>query len=203
MEPTDFDKILRDKLGQQNNSYEDRIEQAKPFVWDAIQENLANKRRNNHWMIAAASVLILIFSWGLFYFMQQQHQKELGTLTQQIQLLNHNYQQQFNDLAAANEALICELSTKQSLESSMKEESVQSAPNYVYAKDTVFIEQVKYITETIFNDTVTIQMAKSDSIAPIDNKELHQLIYPTFNTNKTHKAAPENIKIKIQSFASN
>tara|TARA_R110002049_G_scaffold284989_3_gene465672 strand:- start:2283 stop:2912 length:630 start_codon:yes stop_codon:yes gene_type:complete len=205
MEPTDFDNILRDKLAQENDSYANIMEQSKPYLWTAIQQNITARRHNGMWRFAAAAlILCLICLSCMLYYVQHQQTRELSNLVAQIDELTNNYSMQFKQLSAKNEELLCLSVTNNKMILDSALEKKQTLPvQYVYVKDTVIINQTKYITQVITTDSIPIHLTQLDTLNEPKQLLPNPLIYPTYKTGVKSKAEPDNIKVKINTLASN
>jgi hypothetical protein len=208
MEPTDFDKLLRNKLNEGSDLYSKEIEHSKPFVWTAVQQNLNSEKSLIRWQhLAAAVILLLVSSTSIIYFMNKQHQREMNQLANSIDSMHSNYLIQSKQLQQKDELLSCFQSDIQSLQQFqnkvLREDNFVEKTQYVYQTDTVFVEEIRYITEQ------TIKESSDDSIEqvmPLESRskiDPNSKIYPVYKTSKSSNNESENIKLKLNSIASN
>lgn len=210
MEPTDFEYFLKEKIAKESSAYESEMEHAKPYVWDAIQQNLLEQKKSFTWKhLSAAVIFFLVISSLTFYDLSKRHSEELKNLSLQIIELNKAYSENFNQLALQNEELRC-ISQEDAIENKSTSYSItdineanEQQTKIIYIRDTVIINQVKYITESIVADSLSQQVVNNEKNDSLKDGKLNLNIYPTYNTKKTSKEDAETFKIKINSFASN
>ncbi|GJM30722.1 MAG: hypothetical protein DHS20C17_33570 [Cyclobacteriaceae bacterium] len=203
MEPSDFDKLVKEKLQQNRDLYRNERETAKPFIWSAIQTRIAkNTMIWSH--LAAAMVLLLVGISLVFYLNKRTYQKEMVALSQKVGKLQENYQAQLL-LLQVKEAQVDSLTDKlkniaQPLIDLPQKERI------IYKTDTVFVKQIEHITtvsipeppnENMLNDTV-IQTKPAQS-AISQQREIDDLIYPNYSS-LSGKQKQETLKFKLGSF---
>jgi hypothetical protein len=208
MEPSDFDDIIKGKFEQDNDLYSNEIEHSKPYVWTAIQQNLIADKAPIRWHhLAVAVILLFICTSFVIYLIQQQHHKEMNQLAKSMNVMNSNYLAQSKQLQQKEEQLKClEVdiqSLKQDNKFNSKKDLIVSEPHYVYLTDTIYVKQIKYITQIENRDTLDASLANNDTIIDKESIKPNQMIYPVYKTSKSIKEESENLKVKINSFASN
>jgi len=188
--------------------YSNEIEHSKPYVWTAIQQNLIADKAPIRWHhLAVAVILLFICTSFVIYLMQQQHHKEMNQLAKSMNIMNSNYLAQFKQLQQKEEQLKCfEVdiqSLKQNSGFNSKKDLIVSEPHYVYLTDTIYVKHIKYITQIENRDTLGVSLANNDTIIDKESIKPHQMIYPVYKTSKPSNNESENIKLKLNSIASN
>lgn len=77
MEPSDFDKAIRNKLSQQPDLHRQEIANAKLAVWSQVDRNLYRSNRTPWYLMVAAALILLIGFSVLFVQYLQRYEQEL------------------------------------------------------------------------------------------------------------------------------
>ena len=208
MKPNEIDALLKNKLQENTDLYDQEISEAKPFVWASIRHKIA---RNNgiYWrhLAAVAMVLFLIGLSFVFYLSQRKQQLNLDLLTSKIDHLEKTNQSGTvalrtreaqitllkNDLRLVIEQLT-ELSKEKTLEQ----------PVILYQTDTIFIKQTKQTNTTVAANTKSEPYGNRPFKTPArivkePEARIDEVIYPDFS-NQKFKPPAETSKIKFGTF---
>ena len=215
MEPTDFDKLIREKAQEQNSLYEKEIAASKTKVWSEIEDDLPSGKRSTKWYYWAAAILLFFVSFGGFLFnhLEEKHAAELDLLRAELKGLNDQKAQQSSDLQERDqklEELQVELS-KLIERLDQKEAEESSEPNYLVResviRDTVYIDRIEYqeyspeIEETEVGEEVAME-TKTNVGLEEESKEVEKVIYPS-KSDKSQKAKSQsNFTLKVGPFSS-
>ena len=63
MEPFVIDKIVREKLQHNSVLHRQQMDSIRPFVWGAVQQQIATQQSITWYHLAAAVVLLVIVFW--------------------------------------------------------------------------------------------------------------------------------------------
>lgn len=209
MEPTDFDKILRDKIHESQDLHAKEMEAAKPFIWSAVYNEIGKKKSLTWYHLAAAVILLLITFSVVLYRVQTVHRRELASFSQQLDQLEKNYLSQATLLETKNSQLISLNDKLESVEqqfNNMQQTPAQVKERIVYQRDTVYLKQVEYVT--VAPDTNKINYAinknsdhppKEVKVVKLNENKIDDIIYPSSQgTDKREK--PESIKVRLNAF---
>lgn len=150
MEPFEMDKIIREKLQGKPDVYRHEMEEAKPFVWSAVH-NQINEKRSLTWIHLVAAILMLFISFTFVIIkLNQRHQEEINALAEKVDLLQKNHQLE-REVLQVKDAQVSLLTNQVKESESKLAEIFQTNPavqrnHVIYRTDTVFIKQVEYIT---------------------------------------------------------
>lgn len=210
MEPFDIDKIIKNKLAQDNEIHAHEMESAKPFVWSAIQNKIGSRKSLTWYHLAAAVVLLMIsFSFILFGIQKGRH-REIEQLSNKIDQLQKDYVTQAELLQYKNaqvESQGFELKNMEVRLTSIQENKpAAQSEKIIHQVDTVYIKQIEYITKIPdSNDENKLVMGEQIEMAiqteKTDKQEtnIDNMIFPTTrNSEKSEQS--ESIQIKMGSF---
>ena len=216
MEPSDFDKLIKDKLQQDSNLHQENTEAAKPFVWTAIQTNLKHKKYLIPWYYAAAAaVLFAVFSSLLFLKSNQHYENELNLLS--LQILEMKQQAKPSDLIAFKNKQLDLLSKDvERLETSLTlkpNSQTTAAPiekiiiekQIVYRVDTVFLNGTTQIAQLV-PEFKPLDKAETKDTVHQDTTELEsttQVIFIHPETKNTTNSNSTALRIKLGNFSHN
>ena len=207
MEPSDIDKIIKGKLTEvgAKNVHRHEMDQAKPFVWSAVQNNLSQKKALRWYHLAAAILLLLIgFGFG-FNEIQKNHQGEIALLHEQLRAIKTQNDDQILLLGQKELELQKVADQLQSVElqlANLEESSLVIAPEKVlYRTDTVIIKQVEYVPapnqgSLIVNHTVQTDKTEENISMEIEADNIEKAIYPSYTRN-SRTPRSENMKVKF------
>ncbi len=213
MESSEFDQIIKNKLAEDSDAHAFEMEKSKPFVWAAIQE----KRRSDkpililYYMAAAVFLLLLCGSFFLNSIFQQ-HSNEVASLSQKIEQIEGSYHLQLGILQnkdAELDALCLELDKlEENIVELNQPQNVSVANQLVYVRDTIFIKELKYITQTLvppkLDSLEEEAIKKLEEVSPLpDADEKEATIYPTYASSKAKNGQNETVKFRLTSFVSN
>lgn len=207
MEPSDIDKIIKGKLHESNDTHNQEMDSAKPFVWSAIQQEL-EKKKSLSWYHLAAAILFLLLSFTfIFYSIQQNHDNEMVLLSDRIDQLQKNYHEQLdilNSKDAEVKLLANELRDVELQLSGLEQmKPISQKEILVYRTDTVYVKQVEYITSISnpvipMEKTIDFDLEKSEQLAQAEKQqnEIDEVIFPSF-VSQGKKQKSETIKVKF------
>jgi hypothetical protein len=190
MEPADLDKLIKAKLGQENQAHQKEIQEAKPFVWSAIQREISPSSRIG-WGYVAAAVIMLFITFGfIFLSLQKRHKQEMAVLSEQVDDLKQNYTQQVSSTNLKDQQLSELLEEIHKLKYKLEEIQHEQPTDVgreriVYRTDTVYVREVEYviITEpaTVMNEVRQNQEESQDEAMHAQNTVVERAIYPGYN----------------------
>ena len=211
MEPYDFDKLLKEKLENDNDLHSYEIESAKPFIWSAIQNNVGGDKTIKWYHLAAALILLILSFAFILINVQKSYKSEIQILSQRIDEIQDNYKVQgvnldskvteIEKLNAELDFVESQLITLQSSANSTPKPRLETIT--VFQRDTVFVKEVEYITlsqkDTLpLNESsqqvTEVEIADIKSEVPLTDID----IYPSYSQNGK-KRRSESIKLKFGS----
>lgn len=209
MEPSDIDNLFKNRLDEAQDTHQQEIEDAKLFVWSAVQKNLDKSKSINLYHLTAAVLLLLIGFTFIFNNALKNYNQEMVLLSNKIDLLQQKYlvqQEKLNLKNMAVKSLATELkNVEHKLSELNQERPIAQKETMVYRTDTIYQKQIEYIT--IISDTIpqnkdnsTLDTGDVDQFAKnkIIESEIDDAIYPSFaRRNKNQKS--EIIKVKFLS----
>ncbi len=216
MEPSDFDKLIKDKLEQDSDLHQKNIEAAKPFVWTAVQTNLKHKKYLIPWhYAAAAAVLFVVFSSLLFLKTNRHYENELNLLS--LQILEMKQQNKPSDLIAFKnkqldllskdvERLETSLTLKTNSQSTATPiEKIIIQKQIVYQVDTVFLNGTAQIAQLVPEFKTLDKVATIDTIdqKTADLESTTQVIFIQPEAKNTTNSNSTALRIKLGNFSNN
>lgn len=206
MEASDFDKILKNKIAEPSDLHEKEMNSAKPFVWSAVNKEIKGTSSLTWYHMAAAVLLFLVSFSIILFYVQNSHERQLLMLSEKIDLLEINHQNQLSQLVNKN----TELSTLLSHQDNSIDEKVESPSQVIekviYRTDTVYIKKVEYVTviqkpdesESLVASNLT-DTKEEMTIAKLNQNTTDEIIFPSRSL-KDNKV--ESTKIKFTPFSS-
>jgi hypothetical protein len=208
MEPSDFDRLLRDKVSQQHSLHEQEMEAAKPFVWSTVYNDIGQKKSLTWYHLAAAVLLLLITFSALVFNIQKSHTSELADLSKKIGALENGLITQSRSLESKNAELVSLKEELQSVEARFEHanQPLPLAPveRIVYRTDTLVVREVEYITVVQKpEESESFAIAKAEepetTVAHLDQSVTDDIIFPSSSL-KENQAGSN--KIKFNPFSS-
>lgn len=209
MEPMDIDKIIKDKLQENNDLHMHEMDTAKPFVWSAVQSQMATKPSLN-WYHLAAAVLLLIISFPFaFYGIQSGHKKQIDLLSNKIDQLQQDYTSQQELLNTKDSQVVLLGNELKNIELKLtdvqQQQSVPRKEMIIYRTDTIYVKQVEYISTTRDPMVLSVVRTEKDSeliegLEEINTQERRSEAIFSNDTYRANKQPAETIKIKFGSF---
>lgn len=146
MEPSDFDKLIKEKLQENHHLHEHDIEASRPYAWSAVQRKLAGSSSLTWYhMTAAVLVLLLTFS-GVLFQINKTYRREIQNLSMEFKGLANNQNAYLDQLNLKNNELNDLNSQLISLKFQL--DSIKSLaptpPQLVYRTDTVYLKETIY-----------------------------------------------------------
>jgi septal ring factor EnvC (AmiA/AmiB activator) len=210
MEPREFDKIIKEKLGDNQDLPTTEIDLAKPFIWMAIQNRTRRTKLLSRYHFAAVITFLIILFASITYHIQKERQAEINLLKNRISQLEKKYTSQ-SDLLQRKDSQIESLRTELQdvggkLTKWESRKSVSTDEQIVYRTDTVIVREVKYIS----SGKETQELNDQDNIKsetplkkfnPEDQKEekTDHIIFFSRSERNNHPPS-ETMKIKFGSF---
>lgn len=206
METADFDKLLKAKLKEPGGIHQKEMDEAKPFVWTAIQANM-KKTYPIRWYHLAAAVVLLFISFGIVLRnVQKGHAEELDLLAQEVDELRKQYVSQGTALQSKDQELSSLTNELKNLEVQLTDLQIpqpqEQQERIVYRTDTIVLRQIEYVTQ----DPIPVLAAESsdkkqesDSSNTSNNNvksNINYSIYPSVAREDRNQKS-ENIKIKF------
>lgn len=212
MEPSELDRLIRQKQQEAKGLYQRERDSARAKVWSSVHSQIEKKKSLRWYHLAAAVVLILIPMAIVFNSMQQSGEKNLENLTEQIDQLKKDYLQQAA-LIIEKDAKLASLQVELlKVETQLKalEEIERSAQSerIVYVKDTVYIKQVEYITTITepvpIDESLSTEISEqtemaSAQMAPSESRD--DIIFLSHQRKKDSQRS-ESLKLQIGSLTS-
>lgn len=206
MEPSDFDRIIKQKISQENNLYQKEIAASKPFVWSEIKSNEKSKAILIPWYYAAAVIIILLLGSSWFFLdIQNKYHRQIDMLSQQINQQPDYYSfDRIVELGDEQLDFACNtIDSLQQANSVLKQklkEPNDKAVQIVYKVDTVFVKQIEYITEYIspIREKRDTSAFNPSSKSKAEIAQSSNLIYPDFVASNSKKSGENtNVKLKL------
>ena len=212
MEPYDIDNIIKGKLKESRDLHSHEMDAAKPFIWSAIQKKIDKKRPLAWYHLAAAVILLLLTFSFIMYTAQKSHKNEISQLSVKIDQLQARYLSQQELLQTKNtevESLGNELREVEfQLADLHNEEPLSIKETIVYRVDTIYLNQIKYITRASdqiqtkdINPEIKENQAGRVEVSRIEDEEMDDIIFPTYSSEQNSKQSSESIKLRFGSFA--
>ncbi len=178
MEPFDIDKIVREKLQERNNLHKPQMDSARPFVWGAVQQQIATQQSFTWYHLAAAVVVLIIVFSAILFGLQRRHNQQLDRLANRLDQIQQSNVAQIDALRtkdAQAEFLESKLDQmEQALAGLQMEEPTAPKEVIIYRTDTVYVKQVEYIT--IAADSTQSKELTTDVVEkPLERKEVAEL----------------------------
>jgi len=206
MEPADFDKIIQEKLSENNESHAHDIESSKPFVWSAVQRQTGN-RHALRWYHLAAAIVLMVISFGfVLNNVQKSYSSKIDVLSERIEGLQGNYLTQEEQIKVKNSefaSLGNELKVVEKQLVTLKNQP--RVETIIYQTDTVYIKQVEYVTVVEHEPSIVIEAievvesVETETISEIKT-QTEKTIYPSHSYASNNKT--ETLKLKFGTFAS-
>lgn len=208
MEPSDFDKILREKLHENPDLHTQEMDAAKPFIWSAVYDEIGRKKTLTWYHLAAAVILLLLTFSVVIYNLQNSHQQELADLSSKMDQLEKNYVSQVELIQSKDIQLS---SMKNELENVNKrfanldlQKPLPQKERIIYQTDTVYVKQVEYVTMAAKENKMLTTTNKDQNISQAelsepDNQKFDDIIYPSFSK-RGKKEKSESIKLEFSPF---
>lgn len=212
MEPSDFDKAIRNKLSQQPDLHRHEIANAKLAVWSQVDHNLYRSNRTPWYLTVAAALILLIGFSFLFVQYQQRHQQELtSSLKTQLSEMQQRYESQSVALSERDQQLASledQLSQKEVQLVAFREQQPQEVrERIVHRVDTVYVTEVQYLTVAAASvDPIGNEAQESDSIPSYQDQSFTNSseARPTFiaiSSPANDQNTNQNLKVRFGSFA--
>jgi septal ring factor EnvC (AmiA/AmiB activator) len=212
MEPSDFDKILREKLHENHDLHTQEMESAKPFVWSAVYNEIGRKKTLTWYHLAAAVVLLMITFSVLLVNVQKGHQNEISQLSNKIDQLEKSFVTQAEQLQVKDTQLTSmknELKNVEMRFASMDQQTpVSPKETVVYRTDTVIVKQVEYVTvveKPAETETLTASSDMYDNqnvaIVQLNENTTDDEIFPSSRLNDKQKKS-EAVRLTFSPFTS-
>jgi len=208
MEPSDFDRLLRNKVSQQHDLHEQEMEAAKPFVWSTVYNEIGQKKSLSWYHLAAAVLLLLVTFSALILHLRKSHTSELADLSKKIGALENGLITQSRSLESKNAELVSLKEKLQSVEARFEHSNQPLPPvpieRIVYRTDTIVVREVEYITvvqkpEESESFAITNTEDPEATVAHLDQSVTDDIIFPSSRL-KENKAGSN--KIKFNPFSS-
>lgn len=208
MEPSDFDRLLRNKVSQQQSLHQKEMEAAKPFVWSAVYNEIGQKKSLTWYHLAAAVLLLLITFSALIFHIQKSHTSELADLSAKIDALENGLHTQTEALESKNTELVSLKEELKTVEARFEDANQQlpQAPKekIVYRTDTIVVRQVEYVTVVEKpEESEAFTSAKAEepeaAVAHLAQKTTDDIIFPSSRLNESQTGTN---KIKFNPFSS-
>ncbi len=209
MEPFEMDKIIREKLQHKPDMYRKEMDEAKPFVWSAIQHQI-NGKHSPTWKHLAAAILVLFISFTFIIIkFNQRHKAEIIALTEKVDLMQREHQSE-KEALQSKITQMSQLTDPPMLAESNLTEEVQANPGIqkeivVYRTDTVYIKQVEYITTTsqpLPTSEPAVETAANDSellVTQVRENKKEDVIFPAERI-RSEAQDSETIKLRFAAF---
>jgi hypothetical protein len=209
MEPFEMDKIIREKLQLKSDVYRKELDEAKPFVWSAIQQQI-NVKHSPTWTHLAAAILVLFISFTFIIIkFNQRHKAEIIALVEKVDLMQREHQSE----KAALQSKITQMSEMTDhllLAESKLTKVVQANPGIqkdviIYRTDTVYIKQVEYITtsdQPLRTPEPAVEAAANDPqllVTQVRENKKEDIIFPAERI-RSEAQDSETIKLKFAAF---
>lgn len=151
MEPSDIDKLIRDKLSESHDLHKQEIDSAKPFIWSAVQNQIGKTRSLKWYHLAAAIAFLMIAFSFVIYSLQKTHRNEIDRLSDKMDQLENKYTSQ-RELLQTKDAQLDSLGNElRNIELKFtglrQRDQVPLKEHVIYQTDTVYVKQFEYITE--------------------------------------------------------
>ncbi len=211
MEPSDFDKAVRDKLSQKPDLHRQEIANAKLAVWSQVDHNLYRSNRTPWYLMVAAALILLIGFSVLFVQYQQRYEQELTSLRSELNKVQQQYESQSITLSQRDQQLSRlegQLSQKEVQLVAFREHQPQKVrERIVHRTDTVYMTEVKYLTvEAASVDPIGNEAQESDSIPSdqdqsITNSSEARPTFISISSPVNDQNTNQNLKVRFGSFA--
>ncbi len=210
MEPFDINKIVREKLQDNSDLHRQQMDSARPFVWGAIQQQIATQQSTTWYHLAAAVVLLAIVFSAILFGLQQRHNQQIDQLANQLDQIQRNSAVQIEALRTKDtqaETLENKLYQLELLLVDLQQKSPTVEEVVVHRTDTVYVKQVEYIT--IAADSTQSKELIADVVEkPLERMEVAELQGSTtddiifLSSSGQRKEPPsEAIKFKFGAFS--
>ncbi len=202
MEPAEFDKIIQEKLSENNELHAHDIESSKPFVWSAVQRQ-TGKRPALRWYHLAAAVVLMVISFAfVLNNVQKSYSSKVDLLSERIEGLQENYHTQEEQIKVKNREMASLGNELRDVEKQLV--TLKNQPDVetiIYQTDTVYIKQVEYVTVVKHEPAVNVEVVKSveTEMLPEIKTQTEKVIYPSYSYASKNKT--ETLKLKFGTFA--
>lgn len=209
MEPSDFDKIISDRLHQKPRPHYREMQQNRLVIWSEVDRHLSKRSTAPWYWMSAAALLLLLSFWYVLNETQQQHSQALAARDAAITEIQNQYEEQ---LSVANDRLtkvtnlkaLLEQMTKQVADLKMLEQvSVSSPVKPIYITDTVYVTEVRYVPQP---ESEVAENSEEQIIAVSeepDSTVSTEVTQPAFMAiaSSANKSQQQAFKLKFASFA--
>ncbi|GEM_PF-6446208 len=207
MEPSDLDKIIRDRLYQKPRPNYREIEQNKLAIWSEVDRHLSKRPTTPWYWMSAAALLLLLSFWYVLNETQQRHSQALAARDAAITEIQNQYEEH---LSVADDRLTkvtnleaqLEQMTKQVVDLKMQEQvSVSSHVKPIYITDTVYITEVKYIPQPAIEEQNSEEQIATVEEEP-NSKVASEVTQPAFIAiaSSNGESQQQAFKLKFGSF---
>ncbi len=211
MEPSDFDKAVRDKLSQKPDLHRQEIANAKLAVWSQVDHNLYRSNRTPWYLMVAAALILLIGFSFLFVQYQQRHQQELTSLKVELSEMQQRYESQSVALSQRDQQLSRlegQLSQKEvQLVAFREQQPLEVRERIVHRIDTVYVTEVQYLTvaaptvDPIGNEAQESDSVPSDLDQSIPSSSAARPTFIAISSPVNDQNTNQNLKVRFGSFA--
>ncbi len=211
MEPSDFDKSIRDKLSQQPDLHRQEIANAKLAVWSQVDHNLYRSNRTLWYLMVAAALILLIGFSVLFVQYQQRYEQELTSLRSELNKVQQQNESQSTTLSQRDQQLSRlegQLSQKEVQLVAFREHQPQKVrERIVHRTDTVYMTEVQYLTvaaasvDPIGNEAQESDSIPSDQDQSITNSSEARPTFIAISSPVNDQNTNQNLKVRFGSFA--
>ena len=212
MEPFDLDKLIREKVLEEDNIHSREADNARAEIWTSIQDK-TSKGRFISWYHLAASIALVIVSFTVILFLlQRKHTLENQELISKIESLEENYAQGESSIFEKDHQIKELTSNLNELESKLivlsEKEFQPMTPIVIYKTDTVFVKTIEYMAYTPDAQAETVEITSVDENLTIDPSDIKTdtkgssdppfdgIIYPSPDSRKKGKDE-ESIKFRV------
>ncbi|MEQ8713137.1 MAG: hypothetical protein RIC80_08965 [Cyclobacteriaceae bacterium] len=211
MEPSDFDKAIRNKLSQQPDLHRQEIANAKLAVWSQVDRNLYRSNRTPWYLMVAAALILLIGFSVLFVQYLQRYEQELTSLRSELNKVQQQNESQSATLSQRDQQLSRlegQLSQKEVQLVAFREQQPQEVrERIVHRVDTVYVTEVQYLTvaaptvDPIGNDAQESDSIPSDQDQSFTNSSEARPTFIAISSPVNDQNTNQNLKVRFGSFA--
>lgn len=202
MEPSDFDKLIREKVLEEGNIHSVESKEAKPIIWKEVQE-LHKKRGYISWYHLAASILLLVVGFSIILFKVQKHYiNENEALYEKIEQMENDFSERVSLINNKDKQIQMLSSGIDDLEKRIigisELKNIKTEPRIIYQRDTVFQKTIEYVVYKPEEDAETLPM--DESVATDESEVVTASIITESNIyppRKSKEPSDESEKIKI------
>ena len=192
MEHDDFDKKFRDLIQNDNSELNEQERLSKEVIWEDITASKKERKIFPFWQIAAAVLLLLLGGTSWLFSnkinLQEQYyaelQKELLETKSSLQIVQQKFiQSESTNLTDTENNTIPKINQPKEVVEILKKEYIE---NVVYVRDTVFLESIEKIKESIrlVRDTVFIEVPAKQPTRLVDLEMKEETLKEKFSNKK-------------------